>query len=206
MNSIKIEWFGHSCFRISYDGFSAVIDPYEDGYIPGLKPLRLSADAVYCSHGHGDHNAKELVELSGRTDNPFKITEIHSWHDDVKGAKRGANIIRIFEADGIKIAHFGDIGCFPTDEQKILLSNLNAAMVPVGGFYTMEPNYIHNLVNELNPEVVIPCHYSGLDYGFNEIQRVDAFLEFEDNIKFSATNTIEIERNNEHKIVVLKYK
>ena len=74
MNSIKIEWFGHSCFRISYDGFSAVIDPYEDGYIPGLKPLRLSADAVYCSHGHGDHNAKELVELSGRTDNPFKIT------------------------------------------------------------------------------------------------------------------------------------
>ena len=33
MNSIKIEWFGHSCFRISYGGFSAVIDPYEDGYI-----------------------------------------------------------------------------------------------------------------------------------------------------------------------------
>ena len=60
MNEVKIQWLGHSCFCMEYREYSIVTDPYEDGYVPGLAPLCLSAGAVYCSHGHGDHSAAAI--------------------------------------------------------------------------------------------------------------------------------------------------
>ena len=47
---------------MEYREYSIVTDPYEDGYVPGLAPLCLSAGAVYCSHGHGDHSAAACVK------------------------------------------------------------------------------------------------------------------------------------------------
>ena len=65
---MKITWHGHSCFSVAADGYTVVFDPYADGSVPGYPPLRLQADAVYCSHGHRDHNAAELVTLSSATE------------------------------------------------------------------------------------------------------------------------------------------
>ena len=59
---MKITWIGHACFKIESDGYTLIFDPYADGFVPGLKPLREKADMVLCSHEHGDHNAKKLVE------------------------------------------------------------------------------------------------------------------------------------------------
>ena len=47
---MKITWIGHSCFRIEEDGYSIIIDPYEDGSVPGLAEVRETADAVICTH------------------------------------------------------------------------------------------------------------------------------------------------------------
>ena len=33
---MKITWLGHSCFKVESDGYSAVLDPYADGSVPGL--------------------------------------------------------------------------------------------------------------------------------------------------------------------------
>ena len=46
MDSVKIEYFGHSCFRLSYAGQRIVLDPYADGSVPGLAPLRVEAEFV----------------------------------------------------------------------------------------------------------------------------------------------------------------
>ena len=64
MREIKVEWFGHSCFRISKDGYAIVFDPYEDDNVPGLKLEILTANEVFTSHEHGDHNAREKVKLA----------------------------------------------------------------------------------------------------------------------------------------------
>lgn len=47
--------------------------------------------------------------------------------------------MRIFEASDLRVAHLGDIGCIPTKEEIAELKNLDAVMVPAGGFYTLEP-------------------------------------------------------------------
>ena len=62
---VTVTWLGHSCFKLGYKGWSLIVDPYADGSVDGLPPLRESADAVFCSHGHGAHSGKASVDLTG---------------------------------------------------------------------------------------------------------------------------------------------
>ena len=48
---VSVTWLGHACFKLTYKGWSLIVDPYADGSVDGLPPLREAADAVYCSHG-----------------------------------------------------------------------------------------------------------------------------------------------------------
>ena len=178
MGKLKLTWHGHSCFTLEENGYSIVLDPFEDGYVPGFGPLRLTADAVFCSHGHNDHNAAQCVEIrkdAASKKNPFSVTEIRSWHDDAQGTKRGENIIRIFDDGECRVAHMGDIGCMPTAEQKELLKNIDVMLMPVGGFFTLEPADAFKLVQELSPRILVPMHYKGEGFGYDVIAPLDTY-------------------------------
>ena len=78
---MKIQWLGHSCFKISHDGYSVVIDPYDltNAHYP---PLKVDADAVLVSHEHRGHNYREGVRLSGTTKPcPYEVSVIDCFHD-----------------------------------------------------------------------------------------------------------------------------
>mgnify|MGYP000537499765 CR=1 FL=1 len=61
---MRLIWNGHSCFTLETAGGTVVVDPYLDGSVPGLAPIRLRADAVYCSH---DHRDLSLIHISEPT-------------------------------------------------------------------------------------------------------------------------------------------
>ena len=105
---MKLTWLGHACFLLEADGYRIVTDPYTG--VPGYPSLSVSAHAVFCSHGHFDHNAVDRVTLLPHRDSPFTVREIASFHDDRGGTLRGGNTIRVFTADGISVAHLGDLG------------------------------------------------------------------------------------------------
>ena len=178
MGNLKITWHGHSCFTLEENGYSIVLDPYEDRAVPGFGKLRLEADQVLCSHGHGDHSAVKCVQIredAKSKKNPFEISEIHSWHDDVKGKKRGNNIIRIYDDGEFTVAHMGDIGCIPLAEQKELLKGVDVMLMPVGGFFTMEPEDVCALVGELKPRMLVPMHYRGKGFGYDVIAPLEKY-------------------------------
>ena len=78
---MKLTWIGHSCFQIEEKGYSIIFDPYGDGRVPGLLPVRGFADMVLCSHDHSDHGARNNVTLLTGKENPFTIKKIHTFHD-----------------------------------------------------------------------------------------------------------------------------
>lgn len=201
---MKIIWKGHSCFTIEADGSSVVLDPFKDGTVPGYAPLRLNADAVYCSHEHDDHNARDTVTLTGK-DCAISVQEIHSFHDNQKGHMRGENIIRIFSAEGMKVAHLGDLGCTPEPEQMEQLKNIDAVLVPVGGFFTINAKQAKELIDELKPRVVIPMHYRTPGHGLVVIDKVDKFLKLCDNVVKYDTNTFELTKDTPAQTAVLSY-
>ena len=171
---MKITYYGHSCFVLESGGWRVCLDPFKG--VKGYADPHIGADELFCSHDHFDHNCAEAVELSGRdpAESPFDVTEVPCWHDDVHGAKRGPNIIRVFEAEGLSIAHFGDIGCELSPEQKAVLSDLDVALVPVGGTYTLTAAQSKALMDELQPKVAIGVGGS-LDVWSGSLKRAPQF-------------------------------
>ncbi|MBQ8110786.1 MAG: MBL fold metallo-hydrolase [Clostridia bacterium] len=165
---MKLKWLGHSCFQLTLDNESVLVtDPYDDSV--GYPPLNLRADAALSSHGHFDHNnfaaiegdpvilnAPGVREICGA-----RITGVPSFHDDAGGAKRGANIIHVIEADGLKIVHLGDLGHLPdTDEQRAALSDADVLLVPIGGFFTIDTPAAVKLIEAYRPRSAIAMHFA----------------------------------------------
>ena len=117
---MELRWLGHACFTVTHNGYTLAIDPYNADYIPGYPKLRgVKADKLLISHDSYGHNYIPGIVLSGRpeSDCPFTITPMEVWHDTVCGIMRGSCLIHLIEADGLRVAHMGDIGAPLTGEQ-----------------------------------------------------------------------------------------
>ena len=203
-NNMKLIWNGHSCFTLEAAGDTLVIDPYLDDSVPGLSHLRLRADRVYCSHDHRDHGGTEVVELTGRTPS-IQVEQLHTWHDDQQGAKRGSNIIHIFQAEGLRVAHLGDLGCELEPEQLEALKNLDALMIPVGGFYTIDAAQAKALVEQLKPRVTVPMHYRGENFGYDVIGPLEDYLKLCSDVVRYPDNVLTLDRDTPAQTAVLTY-
>lgn len=200
---MKLTWYGHSCFLLETEQGSVVFDPYEPGYVPGLKLPELEADLCLCSHGHGDHNYTAAVKLSGRQTG-LKIFEFPCFHDDKQGLLRGKNLMHLVEAEGRKILHMGDLGHMPGPELIEQLGHVDLMMVPVGGYYTIDAAQAAAVVRTIKPGMAIPMHYKGKGFGFEVLSTVEEFTERMDRVKILDTNTLEPQWNECPVTVVLK--
>ena len=170
---MKIIWHGHACFEIqSIDG-TIVFDPYSKGYFKGISLPELTADAVICSHGHGDHNAACDVALTGNA-YTAQLTQIPTFHDEKLGALRGSNLCTIIETEGRRICHMGDIGHQLENPQEF--GKIDILMIPVGGKYTVDAEGAKSIAEVLNPQIIIPMHYKCGDKGLTDVRPVDDFL------------------------------
>lgn len=179
---MTITWYGHACFRLESESGSVVFDPYAPGKVPGWKLPELEAELVLCSHGHTDHSWAEGVKLSGRAFTGT-VTAIPSFHDDRGGALRGENTITVVEAEGLRAAHMGDIGCMLDEEQLAALGRVDVMMIPVGGHYTVDAHGAWEIVKAVEPGIVIPMHFRGRGFGFPVIGKVEPFLRLAENVK-----------------------
>jgi L-ascorbate metabolism protein UlaG (beta-lactamase superfamily) len=201
---LLIRWHGHACFEIS-DGkdLTIVTDPH-DGKGIGIKPPVVSADIVLMSHDHFDHNCvrvvggdKEVVTGSGqKTVKGIPILGVHSYHDEDKGAKRGENIMFNFEVDGVNICHLGDLGEQLDQTQADALGEIDVLFIPVGGTFTVDADGAWDVINALNPKVIIPMHFrvGGLSLS---IAPVDGFLAKADpDLIHKVGNEIELTKDD----------
>lgn len=201
---MKLTWIGHSCFKLEDDGYTVIFDPYQDQAVPGLVEIRESADLILCSHDHSDHGAKDKVlQLEGK-ENPYTVTEIPTFHDDRQGTLRGNNLIHLLDNGKYRIAHFGDIGCELTEEQASVLTDLDVAMIPVGGYYTVDAQGAKKIVDKVCPKIVIPMHYRGDDLGFDVISTVDDFLNLCDRVACIDGSSLEPDEKYFGQTIVLK--
>ena len=165
---MKLKWLGHSCFQLTLDnGKVLVTDPFDESV--GYPAPRVRADAALSSHGHFDHNCFEVLEGDPiRLNAPgerevcgAKITAVPSFHDDARGGKRGENLIHVIEADGLRVAHLGDLGHLPdTDEQKAALTGLDVMLIPIGGFYTIDTPAAVRIIEAFRPRCAVAMHFA----------------------------------------------
>ena len=197
-----LTWYGHSCFQLESAEGSLVLDPYADGAVPGLRPLRVRADAVLCSHGHADHGAVENVTLSGRPCR-LSVRTLDCFHDDRGGALRGPNRIHIVSGEGLTVAHLGDLGHVPSPDQLEALSGLDALLIPVGGYYTIDARAAEALIGRLSPRVVVPMHFRKGKMGYPVLAELDRFLALRSDAVFYDGNQLELTARTPRQTAVL---
>lgn len=175
---MKLTWLGHSCFLAEQGGYQLLLDPYTgvEGY-PPLTERKLRVNQILCSHDHHDHNAvdqAEEVPFEGSC--PFAVRAVETFHDGQGGALRGTNTIHILSAGGMTVAHLGDLGHQLSPEQVKAIGPLDAVLVPVGGYYTIDAKGAKAVCDVLNPRCVIPMHYRHAPYDYPVLTGAEDFL------------------------------
>lgn len=215
---MDITFLGHSSFKLKGKLGSVVTDPFDPKMV-GLTYAGVEGDIVTVSHDHNDHNQVSLVRnvkkvISGPGEYEIlgiSIMGFPSFHDDKGGSLRGKNTIYVFEIDGLRLSHLGDLGHSLSQELVEDLGDIDILMVPVGGEYTIGPDEATSVVVSLEPSIVIPMHYQmpGLmPEMFSKLTPVDSFLK---EVGLTSENLPKLvvkkeELGEDQKVVVLENK
>ncbi|MDD5086857.1 MAG: MBL fold metallo-hydrolase [Candidatus Nanoarchaeia archaeon] len=184
LGKTKIEWLGHAGFKIK-NGKIIYIDPYNI-------PPEEKADIILITHGHYDHcsvdDIKNLIKedtfVLATTDCSSKLSNLQGIKvQPVKPGKKfevmglkietvpAYNINKnfhekinewvgyIIEIDGKRIYHAGDTDFIPEMKE---IKNIDVALLPVGGTYTMDAKEAANAANTIWPKVAVPMHYASI--------------------------------------------
>ncbi len=212
---MNITWLGHSCFYIiTSEGTRIITDPFDATV--GYKVPQVEADLVTVSHSHFDHNYTQalkgnykIINQSGKyIYKDVQVKGINTFHDNVKGEKRGHNVIFNLGVEGMNICHLGDLGHILDEQQVEEVGKVDILLVPVGGTFTINLDEAVQVVKLLNPRTVIPMHYKTEALRFN-LDGVDDFLERMGKERVTGLKEVEITAGNlgqyEDKVIAMEY-
>ena len=215
---MDITYLGHSSFRMRSKSTYVVTDPYDSSKV-GLKMSKVTANIVTISHDHFDHNYLDNVKDYKRVvkgPGEYEIMDVSilgyaSYHDGKKGKERGKNTIYVFETEGLRVCHLGDLGHTLKDKAIEKIGDIDVLMIPVGGGYTIGSSEALEIVRAIEPNIVIPMHY------FQDGMKKDSFGKLKTADEFVKASNLNVEKTNKlvvrlsdveegHKIVLLDKK
>ena len=177
---MDISWIGHACFRLRADDLIVVTDPFPASL--GLRPETRPATVVTVSNSHPNHSEWEQVAGSPRVfDSPG---EYEYSGVSVRGVMtpllpdtppEHRSVAYSIEMDRVNICHLGDLTSPLTTRHIAELSPVDVLLLPTGGTCTLELDQAIQVMQDLDPKIVIPMHHrvDGLSL---PMQGVDVFL------------------------------
>jgi len=166
---MNIQYYGHSCFKITtkpagrgQEDINIFLDPFDKSI--GLRPPQGQANLVLSSHEHSDHNNVEALKGDPRVINipgEYSVGGVHivglqSYHSEKKDI---INIVFVLESEDLKICHLGDLGVDLTEKQMEDIDGVDVLMIPIGGNYTIDFKKAVEIVKKIEPKIIIPMHY-----------------------------------------------
>jgi len=216
---MKVKWYGHAAFLVTSDeGTKIIFDPYEPGAFGGqlsYGKIKDQADIVLTSHDHADHNdtaslpgTPQAVKGSGsKTIKGISVKGVLTYHDPSKGSERGANTVFTIKVNQIQLCHLGDLGHLLSDKELADIGPVDILLIPVGGFFTIDPKEATRVAEQIKPRVLIPMHFKTEKCGFS-IAPVEDFLKDKTNIKRPKTSEVTFDKATlpkQMEVVVLEH-
>lgn len=163
---MEITWYGLSCFRLVERGKATIVtDPYDHREI-GTESLKLKSDVVTISHDAPGHNFVDAVKGAPHLINgpgEYEIGGVFITGVSTNGSKKATdetdNTLYVFDYGDVTVAHLGDLKRVPNQVQIETLGQVDIAMVPVGGGGGLNAAKAAEIINMLEPSIVIPMHY-----------------------------------------------
>ena len=212
---MEITWYGHSCFRLTERNFATVVtDPFDHKAV-GYDALKLKAEIVTVSHDAPGHNNTDAVKgithaIEGAGEYEIGgvfITAVQTDGGGKKSKDKTRNTLYVFDYDGITVAHLGDITQPPTQSEVEALGTVNVLLLPVGGGSSLNAAKAAEVVSMLEPNIVIPMHYSTSDSKIS-LDNLNKFLKEMGLGKQESQPSFKVTRSSlpeETRVVVLDY-
>jgi L-ascorbate metabolism protein UlaG (beta-lactamase superfamily) len=212
---MEITWYGHSCFRLTERGMATVVcDPFDAATV-GYDTLKLKADIVTSSHDAPGHNYLSAVKgyshaITGPGEFEIGSVFITGVQMDGQGKKVEEiprNTLYVFDYMGITVAHLGDMRSVPPQNEIESLGTVHIVLVPVGGGSGLNAAKAAEIVSLLEPNIVIPMHYSTPATKL-PLDRLDKFLKEMGMHEAETVPSLKVTKTSlpdETKLVVLDY-
>lgn len=204
---MEITYLGHSAFMIKCGKVTVITDPFADSV--GFPFKKTEANIVTVSHHHYDHDATSLIageplilDMAGEYEkDEVRITGWETFHDESSGSERGKNIIFKIEYGGVSVLHLGDLGHLLSSDLIEEIGNVDVALVPVGGVFTINSDLASKIVSKIEPSYVIPMHYLTPSHseGFAQMNTEESFLQKMGATAIVASESLKVASTSEEK-------
>lgn len=161
---MDIIWHGQSCFTIKGKKGTVVTNPFADD----VKSEKLKGDIILVtdipSEKGGKKPTKKLTAVAGEPkifDIPgeYEVTEIAVIGMPVPEDKKTVYLLRV---DDMAICFLGNIDKPLPAEAIEKIGDVDVLMIPVGGIDCLDAKKAHELIESIEPRIVVPMSYEDL--------------------------------------------
>ncbi len=211
---MKIKWYGHASFIVTAsDGTSVITDPYTPE-TSGYQPIPDEPDIVVTSSLNDDfHDRSDLIfgdplrlnmldvaRDSGRLETHglmFRAIESSEMYNHPEHEPDKCAMYR-WEMDGISIGHMGDVGNPFTPEEYEFFRDIDVFLVLAGDIPTIRLADLKQVIDRVQPKLVIPMHFRTLRYKPRNMLWIQSFLSYFDDadIDFQSDWEVELSRKD----------
>jgi L-ascorbate metabolism protein UlaG (beta-lactamase superfamily) len=200
VSAARITFVGHASFLIETPQGARIVTDYN-----GLNGYGRHPDIVTMNNAHGTHYTDDIEPgvthvLRGWAEGGRDLMEhdvtfrdVQVWNvptnvRDVGGVRRNGNSIFGFRIGDLCIAHLGHLHHRLEKEHLEQLGRIDVLMVPIDGSYTMGVPLMQDVVDKIQPRVVLPMHY----WGRHQVERFIGMLAPAYDAVWPDSRTIEV--------------
>lgn len=170
-DAVTIRFLGHASFLIESPQHVTAVTDYNGTNIPAEPPDIATMNHAHPSHytdqpdpriphvlrGWAENGKPRLWDLVVRDMHVTNLpTNIRDWDG---GTELYGNSIFIFETAGLCIAHLSHLHHLLEPQDIDALGHIDVVMAPADGGYTMSQADMMQVLQQIQPRVVLPMHY-----------------------------------------------
>jgi len=180
---MDIRWYGHTAFELKHKSLSVLIDPF--GTDVGLgKPQWKSDIVTICNKTYTDNvlpclqGHPKIINQPGEYEiSDLFIYGIRTSMKETEDGKKRENIIYKFEYENTHICHLSHLGEKLIDKQLEDIGIVDVLLLALGSEKTLNIKESKELIEELDPRVIIPVDTSSKSEAIGDSPIMQEFLK-----------------------------
>jgi len=196
---MKIKYYGNSCFRFSGKVSKMVTNPKDKGVKMSLK--RIKPDIVVKSHKGENKGYEGMYVIANPGEYEIKDIFVYGYLSE---SESNENIADIYMFD-IENIHIGYIDRKVEAMKQSIIKDMgivNVLFVSLAGDAGMKMTKISDLVNKIEPQIVIPMDYTSKN--LEKFAKIQGVKSLEEETKLNIKKNDFAEEDMPLRIIVLK--